>query len=410
MDRRDFIIKTGGALAAGMTAWPRQTKSQTIDGKQPQLLGYLRTNWSQDPYAYGTYSYIARGSGRRHHRALANPVAERLYFAGEAANPERNSSVHAALESGRRAARDVRRQGHQKIGIVGAGIAGLVAAHTLSAAGCDVHVIEARDRIGGRIWSDRSLGTACDLGASWLHGTDGNPLTEVTQAAGMRKVEFEASWVARKDGVRLAESELPKWIDEISNYNNRAGTAADTINAWAYMFTRDYSGAEILFPDGYDHILSQFEGPYETALNTEVTQIVYDKSGANIITSEASTRFDAVILTVPLGVLKSGNIDFSPPLPDDKQGAIAKLGMGTLDKIYLQFDTVFWDCEAHNILTPFTGFDPGFYNSWVNLFPITGKAMLLGFNGGPAALALSTKPDTELVSEARNVLYQAYGI
>ena len=93
-----------------------------------------------------------------------------------------------------------------------------MAAHSLSQAGRKVSVIEARDRIGGRIHTDYSSGFPCELGASWLHRADGNPLTEVTDDAGMRKVVTNESWIARDQGRKLKNSELPDWIDDISNF------------------------------------------------------------------------------------------------------------------------------------------------------------------------------------------------
>ena len=64
----------------------------------------------------------------------------------------------------------------ERVIVVGAGMAGLVAARLLHDSGFVVTVLEARDRIGGRTWTDDSLGAPLDLGGSWVHGVDGNPL------------------------------------------------------------------------------------------------------------------------------------------------------------------------------------------------------------------------------------------
>ena len=98
----------------------------------------------------------------------------RIFFAGEATFHKRNSTVHAAYESGMRVAGMLSKKPHQRIAIVGAGISGLAAAHRLAGMGLEVVVYEARDRIGGRLWTDMRLGVPLDLGASWIHGTDGN--------------------------------------------------------------------------------------------------------------------------------------------------------------------------------------------------------------------------------------------
>jgi phytoene dehydrogenase-like protein len=61
--------------------------------------------------------------------------------------------------------------------VIGAGMSGLVAARLLHASGFAVTVLEARDRLGGRLWTDQRLGGPCDFGGSWIHGADHNPLT-----------------------------------------------------------------------------------------------------------------------------------------------------------------------------------------------------------------------------------------
>lgn len=408
MNRRKIILNgSAAALGAKMTAWPSSAEAT----ESPQLKGYLRTNWSQDPFSFGSYSHIAKGASRADYRRLAAPIFDRLYFAGEAANPDRNSSVHAALESGRSVAANLLKQSnHKRIGIIGAGISGMVAAHTLSKAGRDVQVIEARDRIGGRIHSDTSLGVPCDLGASWLHGDKGNPLTPLTDQAKMRKVESkEDLWIARSGGKQLKEKELPKWLEEIFLYNNHAGTGAGSLNTLAYLFYSDYKGKEILFPDGYAQIFDQLKGDFEIKLSQIVSSVNYDKNGVQIVTDSEKFDFDAVIITVPLGVLKSGNITFSPALPKEKQQAINKLGMGTLDKVYLQFDEVFWDKDPHLLITPTTDFDPGYFNSWVNLYALFKEPILVVFNGGPVALELAKESDETVVNGALKTILSAYG-
>ena len=352
MNKREPIANAKTKLGTNLAPWLSEIQPKS----GPQLRGYLRTNWSQDPYALGSYSYVAKGSWRREHRQLAKPVMDRLFFAGEAANPRRSTSVHAALESGRFVANALLKYDYQTIVIVGAGIAGLSAAHTLAAKGRTVQLLEARDRIGGRIHSDYSLGVSCDLGASWLHGANGNPLTELTNSLGMRKVVTNTSWVARDRGKKLDEAELPSWIESISLYDNAAGAAAASVNSWSYLFFNDYSGDECVFPDGYIQLFDAFKGDYDLKLNQVVEAIAYSEHNVQVSSKSATAEYDAVVVTVPLGVLKAGTIQFTPALPANKQKAIQRLGMGTLDKIYLQFDDPFWDKEPHLLITPFTDF------------------------------------------------------
>ncbi len=64
----------------------------------------------------------------------------------------------------------------EKVIVVGAGMAGLVTARLLHDSGFQVTVLEARDRTGGRVWTDSRIGAPVDLGGSWVHGVEGNPL------------------------------------------------------------------------------------------------------------------------------------------------------------------------------------------------------------------------------------------
>ena len=407
MKRRSVLNGAGASLAAGLLPWKSQ--AQTSNG--PQLLGYLRTNWSHDPFSYGSYSHIAKGSWRRHHRNMAQPIADKLYFAGEAANPNRNSSVHAALETGQTVAAQLLDQSHQHIGIIGAGIAGLTAAHLLSASGRDVEVIEARNRPGGRINTDRSLGVAADLGASWLHWADGNPLVAEIDKAGMRRVvSLEGSFAVLHNGAHIKMREAPDWFEDVLLHNNHAATGTGTLNFWAYILNSEYSGEEFLFPDGFDQILGNYAGNYSVSLRNVVTAIDYNGDGVSVISTTGRSQFDSVIVTVPLGVLKASSIQFTPALPDSHQNAIAKLGFGTLDKVYLQFDDVFWDRDTHSLATPFTGLSPGHFNAWLNLYPVVKKPILVCFNGGPAALELASQPDKVIVGMARSTILNAYGL
>jgi monoamine oxidase len=342
---------------------------------------------------------------------LAEPVGTRLFFAGEATHPSYNSTVHAAYESGLLAAEAVLGTDTRRVAVIGAGISGLAAAQALAAEGVEVTVYEARDRIGGRIWSNDALGVPLDLGASWIHGASArHPVAQLAEAEGLETVETDESYVIRGgDGRLMRDAEAPDWLDEIPGTQNAAGAALAELNGLAYALVNDYSGRELVFPGGYRPILRALAGDYATQLNMPVREIAHDSAGVALrFASGASVVADAAVVTLPLGVLKAGSVAFSPALPTRKREAIAALGMGTLDKLYLRFDRVFWDAAPTWITTPETGLPPGHFNDWLNMAKFTGAPVLLAFNGGPAALALSELSDEALLAQALGVLQAAY--
>src|SRR6202171_4496939 len=79
----------------------------------------------------------------------------------------------------------------ERIIVVGAGMAGLVAARLLHDSGFAVTVLEARGRLGGRTWTDDYLGAPLDLGGSWVHGVDGNPLALWCDRLGIALIESQ---------------------------------------------------------------------------------------------------------------------------------------------------------------------------------------------------------------------------
>ncbi|BBX01254.1 amine oxidase [Mycolicibacterium moriokaense] len=271
----------------------------------------------------------------------------------------------------------------ERIVVVGAGMAGLAAARRLADAGKDVTVLEARDRIGGRMWTNTSLGVPIDLGAAWIHGTENNPLTELADEVGARRVETDFDRpVLYQDGRELSsevvQNTLERWqqiAKDLGTLSDNAGDHESVANGlaevadmndpliqWAVAseivgeYAADpeelslkwlgnegeFDGPDVLLPGGYQELAQHLARGLDIQLGTEITRVTYDDQKVRLETSQGAVDADRVILTIPLGVLKAGTITFDPPLPHEKQAAIERLGFGLLDKVVLKFDQPFW--------------------------------------------------------------------
>src|SRR5688500_16169085 len=99
-------------------------------GPVPDPDGFVVTRWRADPFARGSYSYLAVGSSPADRRALATPVGDRLFFAGEATSVDQPATVPGAYVSGQAAAAAIAERADDGAGVlvIGAGVAGLTAA------------------------------------------------------------------------------------------------------------------------------------------------------------------------------------------------------------------------------------------------------------------------------------------
>jgi hypothetical protein len=135
------------------------------------------SRWYASPWTRGGWSLLPVGSTDAVRSQLGAPVGGALMLAGEATHPEQSGMVHGAWEEGRRAALWCLQEGKQRVVVVGAGSAGLSCAELLQQSGVAVTVLEARDRVGGRVCSAlMGSGAVVELGANWLQQGGRNPL------------------------------------------------------------------------------------------------------------------------------------------------------------------------------------------------------------------------------------------
>lgn len=341
--------------------------------------------------------------------------------------------------------------------VIGAGMAGLAAARQLHDLGIKVTVVEARDRVGGRVFTDRSQPDApLDLGASWIHGTANNPLHalakragEKTVTTGERSVIYDATGkrlpsadadrvardfasimgAARKVGSKLGDGADASLGGTLREAMSARGLSAEDRRRMETMIRgeleqdfaidvddislRDFdSGAdddrdEVVFPNGYDRLATWLANGLDVRLGTAVEQVDVTPARAVVQTRRGVFEAQRVIVTLPLGVLQSGAVAFSPALPTAKRDAIGRMRMGVLDKVWLRFAQPFWsttDGDADLIRHVAE-------RDWAvayNFSKYTGHGDLLFFVAGSSARALEGRADDEITRDAMRVLRRAY--
>jgi len=283
-----------------------------------------------------------------------------------------------------------------RVVVIGAGIAGLAAANALAGAGVECVVLEARDRIGGRLHTASLGGWPADLGGSWIHTPEGNPLRAFAEQAGIGcrganplpelagydcgegrrlldlevgaslDLQMEAFPAAQErllaelgpgasaaDGIEafVTQAGLPPGPARRARQGlhaiieaDSAGAAADQSLRWMWNETEyggDYLGD---VPEGgYRRVVEALAAGLDLRLGTEVTEVAWSAGGVRVRCASGRVEEGShVVVTVPLGVLKRGGLRFSPGLPADRHGAIGRLGFGRYEKVVLRFAEPFW--------------------------------------------------------------------
>jgi monoamine oxidase len=346
--------------------------------------------------------------------------------------------------------------------VIGAGIAGLTAARDLAVDGYDVAVLEARERIGGRIWTSHELGLPADLGASWIHGFEDNPISRIARrhAIGIVRTNISSVTPARyrsialydHDGRRLGSDETAAMADMMADYldfvvekqkqgheesmlaveegfaasqgydadqRRRLRFIARTYleHEWAgprsevSLLEHDkglgFAGHDRVFPDGYAQVTERLAVGSEILLGHEVEQVDYSGARVDVLTNRGSFHASHVLVTVPLGVLQAGRVAFNPRLPKAKRDAMRRMRMGVFNKVFLKFDSVFWDPEDE--LIGYIGSEDDDWPEIVNFHKIAGLPLLLAFSAGTAGEKNELRSDVELVACLMDCLRKMYG-
>lgn len=311
--------------------------------------------------------------------------------------------------------------------VLGGGMSGLAAAKELSQNGYSVEVIEARNRLGGRIHTNLDWGYPLELGASYIHGVQKNPLVELSKKANSplflppeENVEFWSQGKSlRRPMIRKMEEKV---ADLISSLESKSDSYSDTLSFsdllrkenpnlkgieqdlydWMVLTTEaavafdlenlsakthleegeTFSGPDMVFLNGYASLLPYLSNGLKLHLGEEVNLVKQTQSGVRFQSKNKSWEGDFAVISIPLGVLQKGKVSFEPGLSLAKKNSLSRLKMGLLNKLYLEWDEPFWNPELGTIGTRQEKRD---FRYTISLLPLYKKPTLLSFVAGKFA-------------------------
>ena len=254
------------------------------------------------------------------------------------------------------------------VAVVGAGAAGLAAAHRLRERGVGALVLEARDRTGGRAHTvTTSRGYPVDLGCGWLHSADRNPWVGIARGLGFGIDETLPGWGSRLIRMGYSEADQDDWFRTREAFYERleaaatepdraAATLLEPGNRWngmldaistfangvelerlsAHDYNR-YDSTDINWRvrEGYGALVRRFGAELPVRLGTPVRRIDWSGRAIALETDTGTVRARAIIVTVPPSVIAAEGIAFTPDLPVKKRAAAHGLPLGADNKLFL---------------------------------------------------------------------------
>lgn len=241
---------------------------------------------------------------------------------------------------------------------------------------------------------------------------------------------FEETITQYKDilDMNALDFRLMNWHIANLEYSNATNLRNLDLGLWDLDAGNEWEGKHTMVIGGYQSVpwgLAQSPSKLDIRKDIAVNRIVYDASGngAAKVLCENGVEIDAdyVVSTIPLGVLKHGNVQFDPPLPSWKTDAIGRLGFGILNKVILVYQQRFWDTShdifgvlqnppsRHSLKQSEHSSRRGRFFQWFDVSNTSGVPVLLALMAGDAGFDTEYSKNDELVEEATAVLRGIYG-
>ncbi|KAM6184896.1 lysine-specific histone demethylase 2 [Rhynchocyon petersi] len=355
--------------------------------------------------------------------------------------------------------------------VVGAGPSGIAAARQLCNFGIKVMVLEAKDRIGGRVWDDKSFnGIAVGRGAQIVNGCINNPISLMCEQLGISMYKFGERCDLIQEGGRITDPTLDKRMDfhfnalldvvsewrkdktqlqdvplgekmeeiykgfikesgihfseleeqvlhfHLSNLEYACGSSLYQVSARSWDHNEvfaQFAGDHALLTPGYSIIVEKLAEGLDIHLKSPVQSIDYSGDDLQVTTADGTIHTaQKVLVTIPLALLQKGAIQFNPPLLEKKMKAINSLGAGIIEKIGLQFPYRFWDHKIQGAdffghVTPDVS-KRGLFAVYYDMDPQKQQSVLMSVIAGEAVEVMKNLDDKQVVQQCMAVLRELF--
>jgi monoamine oxidase len=328
----------------------------------------------------------------------------------------------------------------KRVVIIGGGMAGLSAASALVRMGCNVTLLEAKNHFGGRIHTLETGAHPIELGAEFLHG-ESQAITNTVQAAGLSTSTISDDYQIFQDGrfksmdllekmskiihridIRHRDCSFQEFLDSqnlnAGDYEQAIGFAQGFHAARAYVISahsirRGEYAAEHMpgtqqgrVNEGYGALVRFLESEIRAhggklVAQAPVEKIQWEPGHVEVTFAHGDRevlKADAAVITLPLGVLKAGTVEFQPPLAV-KQEAIQQLQFGNVIKVIFQFQERWW---------PDFGFMINLHEAFPTWWTDPRGPVLTGWVGGPKADVLLNHSPAELEKIGLEILTRMF--
>lgn len=222
---------------------------------------------------------------------------------------------------------------------------------------------------------------------------------------------------------------LMNWHIANLEYSNATNYHQLSLQGWDIDAGNEWEGSHSMVVGGYQSVprgLMHLPTPLDVRQKSPVNKITYTADSttgpATISCEDGSTiEADFVVSTIPLGVLKHGNVKFEPPLPSWKSDAVERLGFGVLNKVILVYKEPFWDedrdifgvlrnpTNRHSLEQKDYAPQRGRFFQWFNVTRTSGLPVLIALMAGDAGFDTEQTCNDDLVAEATHILRSVYG-